>query len=384
MMKNNKLLIVFILSISILSGCYDSIPPEEMSYVHALGVDYKDGKYIVYAQFINLSSLAKIEGGNNIDETHPEVAIGKSTNINDALFQIYKSTQQKVYWSNLTFLVVTEELMKKGLQEIFDLLIRYPETRYRIKLYSTNQSLEEALLFTVPLQTSTAFSKLARPENTLGQSSYMLIKDIRNFIIDLNEPSHEAIIPRLHIEKKVWKTDKGSLDVVSLKGVSIYHIDELFKGNLSEKDSEGLKWLNKDFTREQLIVKVGSDKYNALIVNKVKHKITPFVKGNQVKFKLSLKAKATINILESDYPLEELTKKGESIIKEQILNTYHKGLELNSDVYRLSQVLFRKENHVWKKINTNGKIPLNKDSLIVDVQLNIASSGKSRYNSNLK
>ena len=65
---NKRLLVIMLLTI-VLSGCWDENQPERMLYVNGIGVDYKDGKYDVYAQFANFSNLGKTEQPN-ID-VHP-------------------------------------------------------------------------------------------------------------------------------------------------------------------------------------------------------------------------------------------------------------------------------------------------------------------------
>ena len=60
-MKKMKNTLLLLLCVSILSGCWDSNEPERLVYANGLGIDYKDGKVIVYLQIINVKGLAKSE-----------------------------------------------------------------------------------------------------------------------------------------------------------------------------------------------------------------------------------------------------------------------------------------------------------------------------------
>ena len=64
-MKTMKNTLILLLCVSILSGCWDSNEPERLVYANGLGIDYKDGKVIVYLQIINVKGLAKSESGGD-------------------------------------------------------------------------------------------------------------------------------------------------------------------------------------------------------------------------------------------------------------------------------------------------------------------------------
>ncbi|MER1990736.1 MAG: Ger(x)C family spore germination protein, partial [Solibacillus isronensis] len=47
----------------------------------------------------------------------------------------------------------------------------------------------------------------------------------------------------------------------------------------------------------------------------------------------------------------------------EIEKTYKAGLEQDIDIYRLSEVVYRKELKAWRKFQNDGKIPLNESSI---------------------
>lgn len=57
-------LYILMISLSLLlTGCWDIREVQDINYISAIGVDYKDGEYIIYAQMLDFSSVAKQEGG---------------------------------------------------------------------------------------------------------------------------------------------------------------------------------------------------------------------------------------------------------------------------------------------------------------------------------
>jgi hypothetical protein len=67
------------------------------------------------------------------------------------------------------------------------------------------------------------------------------------------------------------------------------------------------------------------------------------------------------------------------------MKTYLEGLAIDSDIYRLSEVLYRKNVHIWKKVEHNGKIPLTKESIRkISVSVNIVNGSKQRQEPTLE
>ena len=104
---------IFLLINLTLAGCWDTNEPERMIYVHGLGVDYKDDKYNVYLQIVNPSLLAKSEASGG--DTDVKVAVGRGTGetINEAFFDAYRSSQRNIFWGHLSFIVFSENVLKK-------------------------------------------------------------------------------------------------------------------------------------------------------------------------------------------------------------------------------------------------------------------------------
>lgn len=352
-----------------------------MVYAHGIGVDYADGEYIFYLQIINLASIAKTESvstGDGIDPT--EIGRASAKNLNDAIYKLYRSSQNQIYWSNLAFLIMTERLLKEvGIKEVIELLNRFPQTRYHINVFSTNDSLEEMLLFSPVLNISSASSKLARPENSLDQSSFLPMRDMRNFIIELNEPGYEVQIPRAFLTKTDWRTSKEPRTMVGFSGVTLYHRDDHYLGSLTGKQTEGFRWVSNHFNRDNLTLRMSEYNQVSLVITKKRTKITPIVNGNDVKFRVKVKAEATINILDKGVRLKELEKKAETAMRKQIVQTYKDALKHNADIYMLSNVLYRKDRKTWSSIQTRGKIPLTEDSIETDIDILIRDSGVLRY-----
>lgn len=71
-----KRLFPVIASVILLSGCWDTRNIDHIVYIHAIGVDYKDGQVVAYVQLVGFTALAKVEAGGGKEKA--AVSIGKA------------------------------------------------------------------------------------------------------------------------------------------------------------------------------------------------------------------------------------------------------------------------------------------------------------------
>lgn len=120
-------------------GCSDSKPIQNMAYVTAIGLDYKDGHFITYAQVLNFLNVAKSES-NEIGKNIP-VWIGRGTGktVTESLSSLSETSQIRMFWGHVKVVVVDEELLKSQaiVRQSYEAINRYREVRYNILLYST-------------------------------------------------------------------------------------------------------------------------------------------------------------------------------------------------------------------------------------------------------
>lgn len=372
---------LILLLVFLLTGCWDSNEPEKMVYAQGLGIDYKNGKYTIYMQLINLGLLAKSESGSSGGQSlNSEIGKASGNSLEDAIFNLYKTSQRYIHWGHLTYIVLSKNALKgNGLQSVVDTINRYFETHYLIWIYSTNKPLEKILNTMAPLNMSTYFSRLSDPEAAFKQYSFVQSLDIREINIQHFEPPYEIIIPYIIVNKNDWKGDDEPQNVGIIKGVSILGANNKLKGNITGNAASGFRWMEKKFVRTGLNLQTKEKTNIGLIITKRKVKITPIINNGNVQFDIQIKAKAAINRLEKGVSTTQLSQEAKKIIKNEILKTYQKGFEINSDVYCFSHVLYEEDFPVWKKFQVGGKIPLTKDSLRnIQVKLLIKDAGKQR------
>lgn len=93
-----------------------------------------------------------------------------------------------------------------------------------------------------------------------------------------------------------------------------------------------------------------------------------------------LKFNTILNGFKGKVTASQVRKKVESEVKKEIMATFQEGLNMDADVYRLSEYLYRDNVKVWKNIQKDGKIPLTKDSISkIDIHINKVSPGRKSF-----
>lgn len=384
-MQRFKIILLFPLLL-LLGGCWDSDENERMFYVHAVGIDYENGEYKVYVQIINFINVAKSEQPTS-DEIQSVVNSETGKTVDDAIFKLYNSIDEKVYWGHLTFIVFTEEALKNNvLNPSLNLFTRYIDTRYNVWIYSTNSSLTDFLLIPTLLRRSITLTKMADPLNSYEQNSYIEPINMRELILKLNEPSYETNIPFVKINEG-WKSLKGNIQSMEFSGFSIVSHNTL-KGNIEGEKATGLQWMTNRTTRSPLVTEIPNkeNQYMTIAVTNLKTKVKPIVKNGEVKFDIDIHCNAFLSSYTDTVGSPEKVKEGiREQMKKEILTTYKEGLALDSDVYNLSESLYRKDLKAWRKYSQDGKLKLTEDSIRnIHITVNKVSSGRKDFVNTIK
>ncbi|MFJ7745742.1 Ger(x)C family spore germination protein [Peribacillus sp. NPDC097295] len=364
----------------ILSGCWDSNEPERLVYAHGVGIDYKNGKVVIHLQIINLQGLAKTEaGGDPSSSNASDVGVGTGDTLEEAIFDLYHTSDRRVYWGHLSFVIFSDEALKAGgFKKTVDFLDRYRETRYRIYFYMTKGSIEEAMLVSPIENISLAFSKLSDPEGNYKQSSFIPPIDLREIIIDMDEPSYFVPIPFLKITNQ-WSGQKEKKKDLLLDSIAIISENKI-KTILPTRVMKGGRLVNKNFVRDSVTLFPGTKRDTSVIVYEKKTKMTPVIeKDGKVRFHIKMKLKASIETMQKDTSSKEYEKELKRILKKEIRYTYQYTQEKKVDLYRFSEILYRKDIKKWKEIQKNGDIPLEDDTIkSIKIEVQFQDTGKDK------
>ncbi len=375
-MKKHAVLICLML-FPLLGGCWDSKELQTMAYGTALGFDYAEGQYTVYAQIQNFTNIAKTENASPGKNIPAWIGLGRGSSVLEAVADLSATSQLRMFWGHLNAIVVSESIITEHkLPEVTDVLNRFREIRYNIQMFGTREPLGQIFAVKSLLNFSPLESLLSRPTKYYEQRPY--VSPIRGlkFIADMNEPGYSAYLPSLAIDKRSWREDKQSKPMFRISGAYFFNARE-YAGWMSEQSLIGVRWINKRIRMD--IINIPDDTNPKANLNLFGHRfnIQPIIREEDVAFSLSIDMKGSVSGLWSDIGQDELERMAEAYIAQEMRATYERGISKKIDVYRLSQTLYRRNPAAFHRLMANRPFPLTKESLAsVKVNVHIIHSGK--------
>ncbi len=369
------LIICFILLF--LAGCWDEKEIGEVDYISTLAIDYKEEKYIIYVQMLDFSNVSKQETGK-ITQPAP-LFIGKATgeNINDAVYNLYRTTQQQVNWSHVGAIIFTESALKKGIGNVEQSLVKHGDFRYTPWMFGTKESIEDILSTTGFFQLPPVYTILYKPTDTYKLYSYIEPMRMFKFISAYKEPGGTALLPSLSINETDWKQsvqepeDKKVLQINGAFPVS----NGKYKEWLSYKEIVGLRWIQTHTQNTPVNLVEGDDIKGTVRIMKPSAKIELIEKGDDFHFNITVVAKGALINVENQLSVKKIQELVSKQIEKEIRATYLNGINKEADIYNLKNVLF----HNRIKPEQLKDYPLTAESLN-KITVNFELESKGAYN----
>ena len=380
-----KKIFIYLLLLVFLSGCWDVSESERMLYLHGIGVDYKDGEFHVYFQVISFMNVAKKDEGIDQELMQAEVGFAKGKTINEAITNLYKATDEILFWGHLTVIIITDDMITNGnLNILLNSFTRHHDTRYNTWVYVTDKPLKDFFIETPILRKAISLTKMANPINSFEKQSFIEPVNVRKLLIKLNEPNHVVTLPYIEIKDDVWTTEKGPDPAISMDSVAVLTPTE-FRGFIKGKNAKGFQWMTKETKKSYITTNIGEDDQDAedyitMTITNHSVKVNPVIKGDDVRFDIDISVSANLDSFNKKISQEQIDEAVVKTIKEDIKRTFKKGLELECDVFRLSEQLYRKNVKLWKKLEKEGSLPLNEDSIRnINIYVDKVDTGRKKY-----
>ncbi|ANY69232.1 hypothetical protein BBD42_24165 [Paenibacillus sp. BIHB 4019] len=359
-------------------GCFDSKPIQNMAYVTAIGLDYKDGVFISYAQVLNFLNVAKSDK-NEIGKNIP-VWIGRGTGktVTESLSSLSETSQIRLFWGHVKSVVVDEELLKSQaiVRQSYEAINRYREVRYNILLYSTKTPIVDIFKQKSILNLPVLDTILDTPEDTHAQRSNIDPQYGFKFIAEFNEPGNTAIIPTIGITKEVWKEDARKMPMFKITGAFFIRQNEKLSW-FSETELLGRRWVQKENKRSVLLIGNPEAPTATLVIIKPNYRIRYVKNSKPLQFKIEIKARAYVEEMIKDASVKEMEVLAAKAIRDEMMATYEKGLATQTDLLNLFAELYRSEPKLWHQLHNSKQLLLNQKTLgQIDVKVTITNTGK--------
>lgn len=347
-----------------------------MAYVTAIGLDYEDGKYKSYIQVLNFSNIAQTQNAQVGKAVPIWIGTGEGKTVTESLSTIYSTAQRRVFWGHMKAVVCSERLLKHGMGQVFDMLNRYREIRYNVLLYGTRDPIQNILTEKSILNFSPLESVLESPQQIYTQRSFILPIYEFKILSMLNEPSGTAILPSLTIDRNDWYEDKKDHPMLRVNGAYFFDNKD-FRGWLSEDDLKGTRWIQLQLEESPINIPDSKNPVAGLILMKPHFVVEPKLEQGKVHFNIRIGLKSYVNLLIKELPESTLENMASELVKNEVIDSFKKGIALKCDVLMLEDKLYRKYPDKWRELSKQSDFILTEDMLKnVDVTVTMVNSGK--------
>ena len=373
-----KLLCLFIIMSVLLAGCWDNKEVQDINYITALGIDYKEDQYIIYVQMLDFATIARQEGTKQTETAPMWVGRGTGSTLSDALIDLYTANQQRISWGHVTALVLGESvLVPERLSQVFDMTNRSQEIRYTKWIYGTKDSMED--LFTVSpfFQLSPLHSLLHEPQESYRQVSFIRPIQFVNFIRLYREDAATVVLPSLHITTANWTENLKQHPLLEVNGAFLIQHQTL-KGWMQRSDLAGIRWLSTPETRASLVVFSGIKAAGSIYLENPKSAIEIIREGEEVYYRIKLNVDGMVQNIYQKTRIGEMKKLTEASLREEIRNTFLKTAAIHADPYQLGLQLRRADPKLWDELRKE-KREMHQASLReIDVQVSLRYWGQRK------
>ncbi|UUZ93296.1 spore gernimation protein GerC [Paenibacillus sp. P25] len=197
--------ILILVALCLLPGCWDIQTIQDVNYITAIGLDYQDGKYVLYTRLLDFASVAKKQDGKPSEPAPVWTGKGTGETVDIALNQMYKEAQQKLFFGHVNAIVLSENILKTGNTEVLDGFMRLRESRYMAWVFGTRKPIEEVFTARPFFGLSPLSSILHNPTGVYKERSFLQPVKFQRFMALLKEPGNTVLLQSISVDSSVWK-----------------------------------------------------------------------------------------------------------------------------------------------------------------------------------
>lgn len=355
-----KKIIILIIPLLLLTGCYNYRELNELAIATAVEVDKIDNEFHLLVQVANPKNQNDASSANQ-----PQFVTYEATGqtIQEAFRSIINESSRKIYGMHIQLLLITENIAKEDLPSMLDFFFRNTEIRkeFYVILDRSNTKNDNLLKILTPvtnLSSQSILNSLETNNKHMGVTNLLTFNDLMDIYLDDNK---ELVLPTVYMEGNYKEGEKqenlkttDSNAKILLGNMAMFK-DEKLLGYLTKEQSIAVNILKSEIKDTLITHECAKNKYETEEITLDKTKINIDLK----------KKKVTINIKGTGYIAEygcEGNLKDEKIINKikHNLNTYIEKEMLkaitsinntyNSDIYNFKDMIYKQDSKYFNKI----------------------------------
>jgi spore germination protein KC len=367
LMKHRAMNLIFIiLSIFILTGCWDRTELQDLDIVTAIGIDKGEGdvenRYRVTIQIANEGQVIGGSSGAGVEAAPITSYSSTGSTIMEALRKISPMTANELFYPHVQVLAIGEDLAKEGIKDIFDFVEREMEFRMLFPVLIVRENTAENLLkINTPLETLPSAKIVGGLEFTRkiwGEyASTRADKVINNLGNEGLNITGIEIIGNVEKGNDLENIKKVAPDTsLEIKGVAIFK-EGKFKQWLDEDAARGVTWINNEIT-STIINLDCKDKKKALAIELMRSKTRIHAEVTDEKPIIYITIREEGEVSEVQCPMDldkretidKLEKQLEEETKQEVMLAIKGAQEEQSDIFHFFEMVNRADPKYAKRV----------------------------------
>lgn len=347
-MKKTLLIIVICIVLFNVVGC-GAKEIQMQTYITCLGIDYKNGEFIVHTQALNFANIAKQEGTTSLQDA-PPIFIGesKAKTIQAALNILEQKAALPFYYGHVNTILLSESVIKDKMESVIEFIGQNPFLRYNLWFLGTKHDIKEILMGESFFNFPSIYSILHNPKVLTKNSFFIPFEEYNKFISTYYQPVGSYIIPSLAIDDTIFSEDDKPSNISIATGGFAFS-QQQYKGWVAKEELVGLKWLDKKSTN--IPISLFEEKVSMIIQNpKTKVEV---INGPKPTYRLIVKIQALLVQNEGNISNKKIKIELEDRIKNEILKTLEKSEAIKTDLLNISESAYRHHLTQWDKSTIN-------------------------------
>ncbi|NDI34722.1 Ger(x)C family spore germination protein [Chengkuizengella sediminis] len=378
---NKKIqLLIFSLLIDclLLTGCWDRIELNDIAVALATAVDLEEEHvYRTTVQYalpgkMGASQTTGSGGGAEDNIAYIDSDLGKT--LREAVTKMQARMSQRITFSHRRVLIVSEELARNGIRDMFDTTARTASNRLSAYIIVAKGKAYDLL------KAEPQFERFSG-ENILylAEARGVIKVNMRQAAQAMSPIGSDTILSYMTVKKSQLSNDPSK--EIEFVGYAQFQDDKMV-GTFEGEEAHGLMWLKDEISPYTTILKIEENKYASVNVKNGNVKIKPKLNDDHVEYAIDIEINA--NLIE-DFTRSDITNnKTQEVLskslEEHIDGAIHSAIKViqenKGDSAQLGLLLQRHHPKQWReKYEDNWYEELAKAKFSIQIKANITDAG---------
>lgn len=390
-MRTRILLVLILLMMPFLSGCWSRIEVNDLAFVTAAGIDkMEDGKIrlalqVAIPRMLGAAGQGGFGGEKDIGAKAVWVISEKGETILDAYRRLQEKLPRRIFFSHSAIIIIGEQIARDGVSPILDFFIRQREARMRSYIIFTKGESVNILKFIPKLEKIPAEIMREQVKQHIGVR--INLKDFVHMLVTEGmEPvaaEMELVSSNLANGEDSKAPSPSNLETnLSIKGSAIFKKDRLV-GWMNDLETRGVLWLRKEMKTGVVTVNIPKEKGNGKIsvyILKAETQITPILSDGELS--MEVKVRGENELYENNSKLDVSDPKVIRFVENELEEDLKQRIQIvldmaqkkfKSDIFGFGIEVERRYPKEWKnkyKEHWEEEFPKLKVNIIADMIVN--------------